>query len=270
MIGGTDGLGRAIAKHAASLGANVTVVGRTFRDQGAENIKFVKCDLSLMHEAKKLGSDLLSTQNTVYLFTTGIVAAPERQVTPEGLERDMAVSFLSRLVTLNHLIPRLDPPTARRVFIMGYPGAGQGGELGDLNAERGYKSRAVHMNTVAGNEALVLHGAAAWWPRGVAVFGLNPGLIRTRIRENYLGTGLLSAAVESLIGALSVSPDAYAATIVPLLFAPGLEAHSGAHFNQAADAIHRTPALDPPRVAALLAESDALVARALAAPASPP
>ncbi len=55
VIGGTDGLGRAIAKQAASLGANVTVVGRTFRDEGVQNINFVKCDLSLMKEAKRLG-----------------------------------------------------------------------------------------------------------------------------------------------------------------------------------------------------------------------
>ncbi len=54
---------------------------------------------------------------------------------------------------------------------------------------------------------------------------------------------------------------------MPLLFAPGLEAHLGAIFDQAADAIFPTPALDPPRVAALLAESEALAARALAAPA---
>lgn len=139
VIGGTDGLGRAIAKHAAKLGAKVTVVGRTFRDQGVENISFIPCDMSLMKEAKRLGSTL-STQNGVFVFTTGIFAAPHRQETAEGLERDMAVSFLSRLVALKHLVPRLDPATPRRIFIMGFPGAGEAGDLGDLNAERGYKA----------------------------------------------------------------------------------------------------------------------------------
>jgi hypothetical protein len=126
------------------------------------------------------------------------------------------------------------------------------------------------MNTVAGNEALVLDGAAAWRPRGAAAFGLNPGLIRTGIRDNYLGGGALSAVVEPLIGAFNPTPDAYAAAIVPLLFAPGLEAHSGAHFDQAADAIHRSPGLTPAHVAALLAESEALAERALKAPAKGP
>ena len=111
------------------------------------------------NSAKRLGSDLLPTQNTIYLFTTGIIAAPVRQETPEGLERDMAVSFLSRLATLQHLVPRFDRSTQRRIFIMGFPGAGHhgAGDLGNLNAERDYKALPAHMNTVAGNEALVHH-----------------------------------------------------------------------------------------------------------------
>jgi len=264
VIGGTDGLGRAIAKEAATRGANVVVVGRTFRDKGAERINFIPCDLSLMKEASRLGSDLLSTKSNVFLFTTGIIAAPKREVTAEGIERDMAISFLSRLVVLNNLIPRLNPDTPRRVFITGFPGAGQAGELGDLNAERAYNPLTVHMNTVAGNEALVLHGAAAWRARGVDVYGLNPGLVRTGIRTNYLGTGFFSGLVEKAIGAFNPSPEEYAKAMVPLLFAPELAAHSGAHFNQKGDAILPTPALaDPARTAALIAEAEALAARAV-------
>jgi hypothetical protein len=42
---------------------------------------------------------------------------------------------------------------------MGYPGAGQIGTCDDLNAEKSYKAIKVHMNTVAGNEMLVLDAA---------------------------------------------------------------------------------------------------------------
>ena len=262
VIGGTDGLGRAIAKQAASRGANVTVVGRTFRDKGEERIDFIGCDLSLMSEAKRLGASLLDTKTDTFLFTTGIVPARKREVTSEGLERDMAVSFLSRAVALQHLVPRLDAAAPRRVFIMGFPGAGQAGKLGDLNADLSYSALTVHMNTVAGNEALVLHGAAAWRARGVRAYGLNPGLVRTGIRANLLGTGPLARALEATLGHFTPSPAAYAETAVPLLYAPELDAHSGAIFNQAGAAILPTPALDPARVAALLGEADALIARA--------
>lgn len=66
---------------AAQKGAEVTIIGRTNRDPGVDRIKFTKADLSLMREAKTLGeSDALSPNLDVLLFTTGIIAAPKRQV----------------------------------------------------------------------------------------------------------------------------------------------------------------------------------------------
>ena len=96
-----------------------------------------------------------------------------------------------------------------RVFIVGYPGTGQTGKLGDLNAERSFGAMAVHMNTVAGNEMLVLD-AAKRYPNA-SFFGLNPGLIRTIIRSNLLGADTLRFRLtESIIGLLTPSPETYA------------------------------------------------------------
>ncbi|MGF7213678.1 NAD(P)-dependent dehydrogenase (short-subunit alcohol dehydrogenase family) [Skermanella aerolata] len=53
IIGGTGGLGRAIALLMATRGARITVVGRTFRDAGLPGIDFVEADLTLMAEALK-------------------------------------------------------------------------------------------------------------------------------------------------------------------------------------------------------------------------
>lgn len=43
-----------------------------------------------------------------------------------------------------------------------FPGAGQTGKLGDLNAEKAYSAMGVHMQTVAGNEAVVSHLNEKW------------------------------------------------------------------------------------------------------------
>ena len=82
VVGGTDGLGRAIAHAAASRGAEVTVVGRTNREApGTQRISFVQCDLSLMRNATALGAGpALGTDLDVLLFTNGIFSAPKRQV----------------------------------------------------------------------------------------------------------------------------------------------------------------------------------------------
>lgn len=60
--------------------------------------------------------------------------------------------------------------------------------------------------------------------------------------------------------------QAYAATVVPLLFAPELAGRPGLLFNQKGDAILPSPQLkDPARVADILKKSRELIARALAA-----
>lgn len=43
-----------------------------------------------------------------------------------------------------------------------FPGASQSGKLGDLNAEKSYSAMGIHMQTVAGNEALVSYLNSKW------------------------------------------------------------------------------------------------------------
>jgi len=265
VIGGTGGIGRAISRHLAAQGAHVVVVGQTSRDAGTPRIEFFQADLSLMREARRVAQELPAERLDLVVFTTGIFAAPQRQETAEGLERDMAVSYLSRLVILEGIAPRLgvqreSAAKKPRVFVMGYPGSGQRGNSGDLNAERSYKAMAVHMNTVAGNEMLVLD-AATRYPQ-LAFFGLNPGLIKTNIRDNFFGKGsLMSRVMEALIGLLTPTADKYAGRIAPLLLAPELDGHSGALFNTKGDPIMPSPGMTAAHIQQFIAESKALVAR---------
>lgn len=265
VVGGTGGLGRALARALAAQGARVTVVGRSFRDADQPGISFIRADLNLMSEAVRVAALLPAESLDLVVFTTGIIAAPQREVTAEGLERDMAVSYLSRLVILQEIEKRLgqDQPAGHarpRVFVMGYPGSGQPGKVGDLNAEKAYSAMGVHMNTVAGNEMLVLD-AAKRMPH-VGVFGLNPGLIKTDIRSNFLGgRKLLFTTIEWLIGLLNPTAEAYAERIVPLLLAPGLDSKTGLMFNRNAQAILPSPGITSAHIEAFLSESRALVAR---------
>src|SRR3984885_15195909 len=192
VIGGTNGLGRAIAQQALARGAEVTVVGRTFRDDPTARLTFVAAGLSSMKEATRVGRELPAESFDLVLFTTGIIAATSREETPEHVERDVAISYLSRLAILQGLSPRLgsarDASAPRpRVFVMGSPGTGEIGNPDDLNSETNYRSLVAHGNTLAGNEILVL-GAKDWFP-GPAFFGLGPYLVKTGIRSNLLGDG---------------------------------------------------------------------------------
>jgi NAD(P)-dependent dehydrogenase (short-subunit alcohol dehydrogenase family) len=236
VIGGTGGLGRAIAQQALARGAEVTVVGRTFRDKKNPRLTFVPADLSSMREAVRLGLELPAELFDVALFTTGIIASRKtREETSEHVERDVAVSYLNRLAVLQGLSPRLgaarpDGAPRPRVFVMGSPGYGILGDLDDLNSEQTYQPMVAHAATVAGNEILVL-GAKDRFP-GPAFFGLGPGLISTEIRSNYLGDGSVThKLVETAVGVMAQSPETYAKKIVPILFAPELEGRSGILFG---------------------------------------
>jgi NAD(P)-dependent dehydrogenase (short-subunit alcohol dehydrogenase family) len=259
VVGGTDGIGRAIARLALERGAEVTVVGRTFRDEGTPRLHFVKADLSSMRDAERVGRELAPDLDVVVL-TTGIMAGPTREVTSEGIERDMAVSTLSRHALLRSLAPRLR--AGARVFVMGFPGAGNLGDPADLNAERGYAAMPAHMNTVAGNEAIVLGGKTRY-PE-LRFFGLNPGLIKTRIRGNFLGEGSLKhRVIEGIIGLLTPTPERYASRILSLLVAPELEGRSGAMFGKKGTAILPTEGFDAPHVERFMGGLDALLSRGL-------
>ncbi len=98
IVDGTGGIGRAFSRFMASRGASILVVGQTFRDSGVSGVEFIKADLSLMREARRVAALLPAETLDLVIFTTGIFAAPKRQETAEGIERDMAVSYLSRLV----------------------------------------------------------------------------------------------------------------------------------------------------------------------------
>lgn len=266
IVGGTGGIGRALSRFLAARGASVLVVGQTFRDAGVSGIQFIQADLGLMREAQRVATLLPAETLDMVIFTTGIFAAPQREETVEGIERDMAVSYLNRMVLLNAIAPRLGTQRTAasikpRVFIMGYPGTGQIGTAHDLNAEQSYKAMSAHMNTVAGNEMLVLDTARRH-PQ-LRVFGLNPGLIKTSIRDNMLGKGSLkSRVIEGLIGLMTPTADTYAQRIAPLLLTPDIEGYSGAMFNSKGQAILPSQGLSADHIRTFMDASRALVARA--------
>lgn len=267
IVGGTGGIGRALARKLASKGAAVIVVGRQFRDAPTAGVEFMAADLSSMREARRVGRSLPAEGLDLVVFTTGIMAGPKREVTADGIERDLAVSYLSRLVILREIAGRLGQARAAdarkpRVFVTGFPGSGQKANVDDLNSEHSYGRMTAHMNTVAGNEALVLDAAVRY--RHFETFGLNPGFVSTGIRTNLFGgKNWLYHTVEWLAALLTKGADEYAAQIAPLFIAPELNARSGMMFDDKGRAILASGFLDKANVDRLIAASEGVVRRTI-------
>ncbi|ROL68767.1 oxidoreductase [Pseudomonas chlororaphis] len=266
VIGGTGGIGRAFSRLLASRGASVVVVGQKFRDINVPRIEFIAADLSLLSEAKRISSLLSAETLDLLIFTAGIFAGPRREETAEGIERDLAVSYLSRFVILREIASHLGTNrsagrTKSRVIVVAYPGSGKIGNPDDFNSKISYKPIPAHMNTVAGNEALVLD-AVKRYPN-LTFVGLNPGLIKSNIRSNMLGAGSLKLRLmEWIIGLISQSADTYAERLTPLLISTDIEVRSGAMFDKKGQAIQPSPGMTELHMNKLLSVSEALVASA--------
>jgi hypothetical protein len=142
-------------------GAEVTVVGRTFRDDTAARLTFVAADLSSMSEAVRLGLEFLAELFDAALFTAGIITVKTREETREHVERDVAISYLSRLAVLQGLSSRLGSAHADgapKLRVSSWdPPATKCSEAPTTSTLRTTNRPLVaHANTVTGNEILVL------------------------------------------------------------------------------------------------------------------
>lgn len=246
IFGGTGGLGRAIAQSLLHKGAQVTVIGRSLKDPPHPLRSFVQADLSSLISSRQVARDLPPESFDAVLLTHGIFAGPTREVTSEGIEKDLATSAMSRWVIAQELAPRLGRGSGRsgrqkpRLFVWGYPGGERALDFTDVQSTRDYRWQTAHSNTVVFNEALVRETAARF-PE-INVFGMNPGIIKTNIMAGVLGgSSVALRAQKTLIGLLFQSAETYAEKVVPLIIHPALDNRSGGLFNRHAQPIEPNP-----------------------------
>jgi NAD(P)-dependent dehydrogenase (short-subunit alcohol dehydrogenase family) len=266
IVGGTAGIGKAVAQQTLKHGANVTIVGRREPDETLSKAKFVQKDLQLMRNAKNLCKEIDLEKFDSIIFSNGIIASSERKETTEKVELDMAVSFLSRYAMakeFGHFSQRSDKTRKPRIFVIGYPGQKMQATVDDFNSEKNYKTFPAHMNTVVGNEALVsfVHN------NHVNAYGLNPGLIQTDIRQGYFEGSFFGGIVEWLIAKIYQTVDQYAENVVlPLLVSEDLETASKSLYGPNGAKLNPNPWLeDQKNKDKVLEESEILLQKALSA-----
>lgn len=226
VVGGTRGIGGALVDVLLSQGVRVTYVGRTAGLHPEHALgTFLQCDLSTLRACTELAGRLEGVDFDSVVFCVGRLNLAQVERNAEGVELDLAVSYMSRFVLLKHfgthhasLFPKL-----KLALVFGSPGSNNFVDnVNDLNFEdRAYQQVAAHTNTVVLNEALV-YEAARRFPH-IEVLGMNPGLLATGIRDAAHGGdgNWFGWAMEAAIRAFNPSPKEYVArTVVPLLLKP--------------------------------------------------
>lgn len=135
VTGGTDGIGKEIARGLAMSGVRVLIVGRDLakgdraqrelRDSSSNrNVEFIPADLSLVCEVHRLADEVSRRFPALhYLVHSAGLVRGHRILTAEGIESNFAINYLSRFALTTRSLPLLEsagsPGRAARIVIIG-------------------------------------------------------------------------------------------------------------------------------------------------------
>ncbi len=105
VTGGTDGVGKEVARELARAGHRVVLVGRDAskgarveremrKTTGNTDIQFLQADLSLVREANRLADEIASRWPVLhYLVHSAGIVRGHRELTAEGVESNFATNY---------------------------------------------------------------------------------------------------------------------------------------------------------------------------------
>jgi NAD(P)-dependent dehydrogenase (short-subunit alcohol dehydrogenase family) len=250
VTGGTDGIGKEIARGLAPVVAKLIIAGRDAR-KGARaeheigaacetcDVAFMQADLTLMRDVRRLGDDVASRWPALnYLVHSAGIVRGRRELTGEGLESNFATNYLSRFALTARLLPALQAAgragQSARIILIAHPGFNGSIHYDDVNLTTNFSTIRAFRQFHYANDVFAVELARRLLVPGecppVTIACLHPGPTRTNIdRDMPLWMKLIvRLAVHPL---LSRPPDVPAATALKLLLANEFEGESGALFS---------------------------------------
>ncbi len=249
VTGGTDGIGKEIARGLVRRGVEVVIVGRDadkgdravaeLREAGDNpRLTFLAADLSLMREVHRLADQVERRWPRLhYLVHSAGVVLGRRVLTAEGIETNFAVTYLARFALTLHLLPHLEAGgrkgAAARIVLIG--GAARNGAIlfDDVNLTQDFSTlRAIWQACEAQDVFTVELGrrrAVAEPEPRVTITCLKIGVVRTNIRKTF--PWWMKRLVPLLIDPwLAQTPAEAAAPAMSLLLGDEFEGVTGALF----------------------------------------
>ncbi|MEU9549190.1 SDR family NAD(P)-dependent oxidoreductase [Streptomyces werraensis] len=247
VTGGASGLGAETVRALAEAGAEVTVATR--RPEAAERLvrELAAADgAGPVHTAPLDLADLTSVDAFVrdwhgpldiLVANAGIMALPERTLTPRGWEMQLATNYLGHFALATGLHPSLRAAGSARIVVVS-SGAHLGApvDFDDPHFEhRPYDPWTAYGQSKSADVLLAV-GARRWAADGVTANALNPGYVLTNLQRHLDDDTMRAFGVMDDDG--NVTPLPYyktpaqgAATSVLLAASPLLEGVTGRYFE---------------------------------------
>lgn len=151
ITGASSGLGLAVSKRFAQLGANTILLCRDkYLGDGAvleiekeapdASVRLMICDLASMASIQQFIADLTADYATLdLLFNNAAVMKRERIVTEDGFEMMFQVNYLAPFILMNSLLPLLRSSPTHLVLNNGRPSGKLRLDLEDLQFSKRYR-----------------------------------------------------------------------------------------------------------------------------------
>ncbi|MEM9681487.1 MAG: SDR family NAD(P)-dependent oxidoreductase, partial [Bacteroidota bacterium] len=222
IVGGTDGIGRALANILAEhnrviiLGRS-QIKGQTFLDAFGDNVDFIQADVSIMSNVDNVCSKIIQSEKKLdFIIHTADVLQTARENTREGLEKSIAINLYSRVLFNELLLKKFQPERIIHVAAAGFP------------MNKNFNHKFPVKDTASGFSA---HGYGQiandfyglWMSKklkNTKINILNPGIVDTDIRRNAKMGGFYKFMMP-IMGFFMlrspVSPETYAQVVLSII-----------------------------------------------------
>ncbi|MFD6397429.1 SDR family NAD(P)-dependent oxidoreductase [Nocardia sp. NPDC060249] len=241
VTGGTDGIGKEVARELARQGKRVWIIGRSSAKGAAAeaelrqvgDVRFVAADLGSMAQVRELSDQILAETDEIesLVHSAGILKI-EHALNGDGIEQNFAINYLGRFLLTERLLPALTKGRARVVAIAA---AGMNKMVFDFDSLPGIPQLSpfkTFTQSQAANDVWIQDLAARVEGSGVVVTAVMPGMVETNIRLND-ANGFLIKLTDSpvlmplLRMSILISPATAAITPVWLATDPAATANGG-------------------------------------------
>jgi NAD(P)-dependent dehydrogenase (short-subunit alcohol dehydrogenase family) len=240
VTGANRGIGLATAEGLARLGAKVILVCRRKNDgeavahdigvKAAVAPDVVAADLSSQASIRQAAAHIQAQYPRLHVLINNAGVIPRRrEVTVDGLELQLAVNHLAYFLLTTLLLPQLKAGAPSRIINVSSGAHTHAGiDFDDLQAERGYDPKQVYSQAKLANILFTYELSRRLRGTGVTANCLNPGVVATRMLDDYMG--LASGA--GLVSTFGARPEEGAETSIYLASSPEVEGVTGKYFER--------------------------------------